>query len=405
MRRVFLGTLDQALSSASNVLFVLSLARILPAPDFGVYALVYTGLAATLAVFRGIIGTPLTLKAGNSNDVLSEATRALAATLLCSIPLSLFMIALSVAWDIHVHPLIFTAIPVLLVQDLARLAALAIGRVETAVLGDGLWFTASLSLMAATWVGWNFSAGTACGVWVASGSLSALLLLIRLNIFPEFRDMRRVLGKDAGDRFRFGAEGSVSALGSLAVTAAVTALISPLASAALRGAGTIVGPINVLLSALQVAVVPELRRRNTLTYLKASRITGPVVGMTAMLALSVVAIGLWAPSNLGELFLGESWVVVAPILTIVGIEYLGQAALANATCILRARGLSRSLLTARLVLTFGQVCAGVSAALAFGTATAVALASAAVVWVVAIGVNAALLARDSAPTPEGMPNT
>lgn len=387
MRRVLLGTTDQALSSASNVLFILSLARTLSPKEFGFYALAYACLAAGLAVFRGAIGTPITLRAGEIEQVRIEASFGLGATLIVSIPASILIIALSALVDIPVHPAFFLGLPILLIQDLGRISALSAGKVGIALLADGLWFTVSAGLISATWIGAAVPAGLGSGIWVTAGGLSAVLLLGNLGIQARFIGLREFFRVGRGERIRFGAEGSIAALGSLITASAVTGLISPLANAALRGAGTVVGPINVLLGALQVAVVPELRRRRISNLKDALPVTLPVISMIVLCAIGVGAFGLLAPTWMGQLLLGESWMLVAPILIVVSCEYLGQALLANATCILRARAQSRSLLRARLALTGGQVFAGVSAAVIFGSAASVAVASALVVWLVAVGLN------------------
>lgn len=260
-----------------------------------------------------------------------------------------------------------------------------------------MWFICSAVLFAQTWAEANLSAASISGAWLCAGLFATLCIAFQVHVKPSFSGLMRWLTTESEDRVRFAFEASISAGGALATAGSVNAFIGPAANAALRGASTLIGPMNVLLTSLQVAVVPQLRGQDDQSYRNLTKKTLPLTALVAILAIMVSLFALLAPEKVGQLILGQSWVLVAPVLAIYGAEYVGQAYLANAMTILRARIDSRRLLRIRMTLTGTQLLACILAALITRSAIGVAAASFTVVWTVAIASNAWLrwLERDA----------
>lgn len=390
MRRIGLGVIDQALASASNVLFVLVLGRVLSPADFGYHALAYTAITVVVAVVAGAFGTLILTASGDHADVRSQAAGALSWVGLITLPLAgAATVALAVA-ETPVTPLLALGLGVLPLQSIPRFTAPALGRAATAVLADALWCVTTFALMAATWAGVTISAEAATVTWLGAATASGMLARRLLGLPLLRRGLRAWLLDQAADRGRFGAEASVGSASSLIVAFAVTGFVGPGANAAIRGASTLLGPINVLITSIRTAVVPVLSRQEDKTFAHLSRVLLPLTLTIGAVSIGVTAFALWLPESLGALLLGDSWVLVAPVLAIYGVEYLGQALFAHSTAIAVSRADSRAVLSSRIVLAIAQLTACLTAAIVFASATAVATASAVAVWITSVVVTVAI---------------
>jgi hypothetical protein len=134
--------LDQVLSSVSNVLAVLLVARALHPADFGRFALGYAVLTLALTLSRAYFGTRVSLAPDRATA--RRLTAAIAAGLLMLSPvLVLVVLGLSVLTagnqSMGLFLIIAFASPVVLVQDIVRAGSAASGEPGAALLSDGVW--------------------------------------------------------------------------------------------------------------------------------------------------------------------------------------------------------------------------------------------------------------------------
>lgn len=357
--------------------------------------LVYAGIVAITAFSRGGLGNMLLLKSESAEGVHDETGRALGLILILATLLASIVLAATVSLDGHFR-LLICGLLVAPFQDCSRIAAIAKGRPGVAIIGDGLWFTVSGALLVSTWVGVQTPQAAAITIWLCGGLIASATICVTLGVRPQILGISAWLSSHAADRTRLAVEASVAASGSLVMAASVTSLLGATANAALRGAGTLLGPINVLLASVQIALVPELRRQSEQGYRHLSRIAAPVITLVALLGVGASLFALFAPPKVGRILLGDSWSVVAPVLVVTGIEYVGQAILANATAVLRSRIQTRELVRVRMALTFTQLAACICTAAVAHSAIPVAVASALVVWTLGVGANLIIATR---PTP------
>lgn len=382
------GLIDQAFSSASNVLMVLAVARVTAPEIFGIFALAYVGTTVCLAAVRGAFGTPISLRAHSPAHVHLEVRWALRKVAAVVLPISLIGIP-ALAWGsaaVSAAGALALTLPILLVQDLLRFASLALGRGWTTALADGLWTLVSAGLLVSTWLfGSWISAPWVVLIWGAGGVMSLSLLAVRALRTSDAQEPTDAPSTEVtvGDRGRLGFDASMGAWVALVVTGVVAWLLDPLAAAALRGAGTMLGPINVLISSLQAVFVPMMVRRPGASVEQLLGVAKPVIVSVAALSVTVSAAGLLLPPELGELLLGATWTAAAPVLAVLGVEFLGHALLAPLLTILRAKNMSQLLLKIRVGMGIGQAVAGILAAYLLGSAVAVAAANVLVVWVTA----------------------
>lgn len=382
------GVADQALSSASNIFLVLAVARVSTPHDFGVFSFAYVALTFAISLVRGGLGTPISLQARDPQQVRHETGWATARVLRWTWPLAAAGAALFVFDSPAIRPAcaLALALPVVLAQDLMRFEALALQRYGVAILADALWASVSGALLVSTWFFGHWTSATVMALtWGAFGVLSLAVLVSARR--GTKRTVRDVPPFDAGamkvstsDRLRYGFDASMGSIVAFLITGLVAGILSPVAVAGLRGASTMLGPVNVLISSLQIVVIPHLVRQPSASLIQMLRLAAPVSIPVAVCAVGVGLSGYFVPDRLGELALGPTWAVAAPVLVVLGVEYLGQAMLTALLTILRAKRATRDLVNLRVIMGLAQVAAGVGTALAFGSAVGVAVGSAIVVW-------------------------
>ena len=385
--RLSLGVLDQVLSSASNMLVVFAIARVSSVDDFGSISLAIAALTTVMAICRGFLGIPIALSSSHPERIHEETTHAMAAAALVGIVAGILVAIVGVI--VKAPPatyIVALAMPIVLLQDVTRYQCIAAGRPRVAVFADGLWAVGSMSLLALTWFNRDFtSAVSLLTGWAVLAVVALLLISLPLALRPQFRGIGRWWESSFHDRMRFGAEVAIGAASSFVVLGTATAIIGAEAAAALRGAGSVLGPLSILMSAIPLAVVPELRRRGALTSVELwPFLRKMAVGMSGA-AVAVGCIAFLVPQGLGAAFLGDSWPVVRPLLPFTAVEYGALAWLSAATGGLIAQARSGALLQIRLVFSLVTLVAGSAAALIWGQplAVAVALAVAAAVAAVA----------------------
>lgn len=382
------GIADQAFSSASNIFLVLAVARVSTPHDFGIFSFAYVVLTFAIAVVRGALGTPISLQARDPQRVRRETSWATTLVIRWTWPMAAAAVALVIFGPPTIRPVCALAIslPVVLAQDLMRFEALALQRYGVAILADALWASISGALLVSTWFFGNWTTATAMALaWGAFGALSlGVLMFARLRPNRAGKGLSPFDAHDmqisTSDRLRFGFDASMGGIVTLLVTGLVAGILSPIAVAGLRGASTMLGPVNVLISSLQIVVIPHLVRRPEASLSQMLRVTAPVSIPVAVCALCVGLGSYVLPDRLGELALGSTWTVAAPILVVLGVEYVGQSILTALLTILRAKRATRRLVHLRVIMGVAQVTAGVGSALAFGSAVGVAVGSATVVW-------------------------
>lgn len=374
-KKMVLSFADQILSSLSNVFVVLAVARVSEVSVFGIATLLLTAVTTALVVARGSFGTPLLLMSGRPhNSVTEEVQSAVGGALLFGLAVGLCIALSGLVTGLTAIALpLALAAPLVLAEDVQRYGAMSNGRPHLALIWDGVWATGSAFILILTWLTPRaLSSTTILSAWTVLAGVSFAGLTIAGSFAPRFIGLPCWWRRTAGDRVRFGLEGGVGAVGSLLVTSVGVALIGAAAAAALRGAGTILGPLNVLMSAMPLAVIPEAARKGyglRDTWRMLARLA---IGMSA-LALLVGSLGLVLPDRIGHQLLGPSWAAVAPILPITGIEYAGLAWVSSVFSALRSQGRSVALLRARVLFTICSIVFSIGAALYWGTVRAMAL--------------------------------
>ncbi|MGW6845262.1 hypothetical protein [Streptomyces sp. NPDC054958] len=396
------SVLDQAASSATNILVLVLAARLSSASGFADFSMVYVTFSVLLGLNMAYVGQSLVLEKGERLG--AECRSAVGFTAAGSAAVGVLLAAVGLALPGATGTAFLAlglVLPLVLLQDGLRYCFSALRAPERALAADALRLVCVVAALAAQ------PEGASAGRLVLAWGLSALpalglgLWLLRPYVRGSRADLRPYLRRGhLGQRFvvEFAVGNGSSQLAVLGLGVFAT----PLAVGALRGATTLFGPLNVLFNSANAFGPPVLGR------LGGKRAT---VRATVALGLVLATVGAgWAtalyllPDRLGRELLGDTWAGASALLPATGAQYavmgLGTCALLTLRVLAPKATLSLqvvfSLLSVGLLLG-GYAVWGVTGA-AWGLAAGSALKALAAWWRVT-RLPATAAARDDEPVP------
>jgi len=268
-------------------------------------------------------------------------------------------------------------LPGLLVQDTYRYAFVAKGVPMHAFACDLTWAVILVPALIFVGNGPTTSLAVPILVWGGSGIISAGVGMALGRTLPSVRQARAwfVGTRDLG--LRYAAEALI-AQAPFQITLFVLGSVAGLAAtASLRGAQVLLGPIGMLIIGLSIVGVPEGVRRYRSSGARALR------GPTALLSLGAAALTLvWGlalgllPVEVGEKILGDTWSGASAVLAPVTLGWIGNTLAFGATVGLRVLADSRRSLVGRSTDASAEATGGVLGAFAgaaFGAALGLAI--------------------------------
>ncbi|MDX3535325.1 hypothetical protein PV721_13245 [Streptomyces sp. MB09-01] len=404
------SVLDQAASSATNILVLVLAARLSSAAGFADFSMVYVTFSVLLGLNMAYVGQSLVLEKGQGLPpdeargrlgALCRSAVGFTGAASAAVGALLVLVGLALPGTPgRAFLALGLVLPLVLLQDGLRYCFSALRAPERALAADALRLVCVVAALAVQPEGapagrlvlaWGLSAvpALALGLWL----LRPYVRGARADLRPYLR--RGHLGQRFVVEFAVGNGSSQLAVLGLGVFA------TPLAVGALRGATTLFGPLNVLFNSANAFGPPVLGR------LGGQRAT---VRATALLGLVLAVVGagwgavLYAlPDRVGRQLLGGTWEATAGLLPATGAQYavmgLGTCALLTLRVLAPKATLSLqvvfSLLSVGLLLG-GYAVGGVAGA-AWGLAAGSALKALAAWWrVTRLRVPAA---QDRAPEP------
>jgi O-antigen/teichoic acid export membrane protein len=384
------GVADQALSSLTNFVVGIYIARSLETKEFGAFSLAFATYVIALNASRGLATDPLVVR--YSGAVVTSWRRAVAKSAGVAITVGLVVGACCV-----VVGLLFAGstraaflalgitLPGLLLQDSWRFAFFSAGKGGQAFGNDLVWALSLLPLVAAVAATEQFGVFWFVMAWGGSATLAALVGGIQTRLVPRLSNVVGwlVQHRDLGPRYLAenlswsgASQLRLYGLGWIAGVAAVGSL---------RAAELLLGPLNVLIMGIGLMAVPEAAR---MLRRSVRRLRPFCLLLSSLQAGVAVAWGmalLLMPEGLGVRLLGMSWQPASKLLlpvtiTVAGTGFwigamIGVRGLGAASRSLRAQGFSSAIY---LVGALGGAAAAGAAGAAWGSAAASLIA--AVIW-------------------------
>jgi O-antigen/teichoic acid export membrane protein len=381
---------DQIVSSGTNLLLSLLVARSLTVDGFGAFAVAFTIYSFLIGAGRALISQPLIVRyTAKPPEEFHEASRAAtgAATVL-----GLGSGAVTVGAGFVIGGAVGASLlaigfllPGLLLQDMWRVVFVAEGRPAAAFVNDVIWGVVQFAAVGAfIWQDEKSAPAMLVG-WGGAALVAAVIGGFQFRGHPRIRASFAWLGQQRDLLGYYGAS-FLSVMGANQVALLLIAgLGEPADVGALRAAQVVLGPLNLAGYTLSAFALPEIARRN----LSGRTAVKVAVGLSALMVTADLIWGLalvFLPDSVGVALLGASWTNAQAVLlpTLLGIVAIGFGF--GASTLMVARGFAKetfwtSALLAPGFLVFGLL--GLQMWGAPGAALGLALAQvvvAPVVW-------------------------
>jgi O-antigen/teichoic acid export membrane protein len=379
------GLADQLLSSATNFLLGLLVARAVSPSELGAFSLAYATFSLSLGAVRAIAGELLVVRhSAVSDDQWRQGVQGAAGTALMGGAVvgagCLVVAALGGGTFRTVFAIVGIVLPALLVQDVWRFAFFAGGRGGSAFANDGVWAVAMFAAFSILMWTDTVSAGWFTVAWAGSGALATLAGLFQLRVLPSgpraaFAWLRR--HRDLAPRFfaEFVVGSGVSNLTFFGIGA--VAGLDELGR--LRAGQIAVGPLNVLFGGVGLVATPEgvqLLRESPRRLVQGCRWISVALA-AAVLGWGVVVLML--PHDVGALLLGTNWDIARSLLVPLLLGLTGFGSAYGAWTGLRSLAAARRSLRARCIDGAVTIVCGLAGAYLAG-ATGAAWGYAAAGW-------------------------
>ncbi len=349
-----MGVTDQLLSSGSNFLVLLLGARYLNSRGFGAFSLVMLSYTLTLGIVRALCSEALLVRAGAVGDGYRSRVRsAVSATFWVGIGAGcLFMTValLSSGSTARCFAVLAVAIPGLLIQDNLRFAAFARAQPRAALLSDLFWLVGLIVVMVVLRFTITFTAPWLMFAFVLPGVLAGVGQATIERSLPVVSQGVGWITRNGDLSWRYALD-FMTGIGASQIASYVLVGVSGVAAlGSLRGAQTLFGPVNIVLSGVNTVLVPEWRHA-------VARSKSSLIRM-CVLASSVLAIGSLAllgfllmltPSQ-GQMILGITWNGASTILVPVGVAAAAGGLLAGASAGLRSLQAAPRILRIRMII-------------------------------------------------------
>lgn len=345
-RQLSLITVDQAISSASNILFLVLAAHLLALGSFGYFNIVYGVYALTQSIGRGLVSDPMLIQ---PDEAERRPQQMVAASLFSGLALGAIIATCGAFLSLDHSPLgppllvLAALMPLLLIQDLGRYVAFAVRKPGFAVVLDTVWLVTAVVASAAVYVLHQRSLAVYVLAWAGSGALAGLL------VFHRIRGGARINPGWVRENWTYSSRyivGYVANQGSaLLVTVLCGWILGPAGLGALLAALLLSRPFGTFQIAASASTVIHVARAETEGHSVSDtlrRMGVLVLGVAAVMS----AVLLVLPPSLGRVALGGAWASAEPLLIPVCAAMFVTALMTPARAGLL--GLKRVALTTRI---------------------------------------------------------
>ena len=382
---------DQGVSSISNFILGVVVARSLDAASFGAFGLAYVTFGLAVSATRGLATDPLLVRfSGAETPAWRRAVAASSATAtLCGIVMGVLCVLVGLALPPQVGGgfiALGIGLPGLMLQDSWRFAFFSVGQPRRALVNDMVWTLLQFGVLAGLVLTDRATEVTCFLAFGGTATLAAGFGFLQCRIMPRPTWIRAwvVDHKALGGRYLIE---NVSSAGARQVRMVTLGAVAGLASVGeVRAAEILMGPFLVMLMGVSQLAVPEA----SLVLSRAPRHLGRFCFLLGLVvAASAVAWGVTIqvllPTGLGDALLGPIWEPASSLLPIVMLGMAAGGIEIGAAAGVRAlgaapRSLVAQLTTAGMYLAGGCVGAYVDGARGSCWGVAVATTVAALVW-------------------------
>jgi O-antigen/teichoic acid export membrane protein len=322
-RRAGLVTVDQLISSASNLLVLIWVAHALPPAGFGRFSLVFLIYVFTqTGVVRSLVSATVVV---HPEDADERPRWVLGTAVLLSVVAGVLCVgAGGILWwagSALGSPVLLVGLlmPLLAVQDVGRYLGIAQSRPGKAVVLDSIWLVLMAVGIVAVEVVHKPTLLWIVTAWATTGAVAGLWVFVQHG-FPRARELSLDWLRH---RWHFSwrslVASSSTAIVALVGSSLMAVVSGPVAVAALRAALLLERPSTTVQTAVATSAATDIARERPdnaglLAYQRRTMILSVAVAALNMLVVLMI------PDSVGRLVLGQVWHVVQPLLLVVGFH-------------------------------------------------------------------------------------
>jgi O-antigen/teichoic acid export membrane protein len=366
-RRLSLVTVDQALSSGSNLVVTVLAAHTLSVSTFGVFAIVFLTYVTAQGLVRALTGEPLLVHPTEAQARVGEVlgtgllTGAVASTLCAGTAALLWWLHAGTAAAFAVLAI---CLPLLFVQDLGRYLAFTLHRPARALVLDAVWLVLVVASTALLLAGGRHGLTAFVACWAGSGAVAGAVVFVQYGV-RRVRVGTAWLHSTWTFSWRYAISYVSTQSAALGVSLALLAVAGAEALAAVRGALLLLGPYVQLQAAAMAAGVAEVSRLPSWAA-ALSRHVRRTTTLTVGVAVANAAVLLVLPDAVGRLVLGDTWTVTEPLLVPAGLLMVMLGLVTGVRSALLGMRAVRVTLVVDVTTTLGTLAATVAGAVVDG---------------------------------------
>lgn len=382
--RVTWGVADQFISTLTNFLLSIFIARTLGVIPFGAFSLAYVTYGFAINASRGLSIEPLLVRfSGTDLPTWRRAAAGCTGTALlvglAAGGCALLAGSLVGGTTGKAFLALGLSLPGLLLQDSWRYSFFAVGRGYHAFINDAVWAAIQIPLLVYLKMSGHANVFWFVLAWGMAATVGAAIGSLQARVVPNLRAAKEWLKRhrDLGPRFL--AENTGGNAADTLRSYIVSFILGLAALGYIQATGVLMGPFNVIYFGLSLILMPEAARllRRSPRHLPPF-CAAVSVGLT-LLALAWGAVLLVAlPRGLGHLMLGSLWRPTYPLVLPATLSVMSRCAATGAILGLHALAAARRSLRTVIVASVLVVAAALLGALTgstLGTVRFVAAAS------------------------------
>ena len=351
-RRLTWGLADQAMSTLTNFLLSIYIARTLGATQFGAFSLAYVTYGFAINASRGVSIEPLLIRF--SGTVLPTWRRATAASTGTALLVGLILGTCALVGGLLIGGttgLAFVALgltlPGLMLQDSWRYAFFAVGRGHQAFINDTVWAVVQIPALVLLRLTGHSNVFWFVFAWGIAATVGAAVGPLQAGVMPKLAGSAAWLSRhrDLGPRYVLENTGG-NASGTLQ-SYAVSYILGLAAVGYIQASNVLMGPIRIVFLGISLITLPEAARLLRRSPHRLPLFCAVVSAGSTLLALAWGAFLLVAlPRGLGHVMLGSLWRPTYPLVVPATLTMMAGCVTTGALLGMHAMGAARRSLRA-----------------------------------------------------------
>jgi hypothetical protein len=317
-KALFITSLDQVLSSASNFAFLLLLALTSSGSTFALTTTLWTLISFSVVLARSVFGIPLLLDFAKPEDYTRQKLAGGrlgylfigTPVLVCTLMISIFS-----SDDSKATWVIAAMVPLIMVQDHGRYVAISTGQSRRALISDLIMLTPVAIGLVLLWGDQISLSATDSSALLLSGLFAAAAYLCKSWLIDfSYENLKETTSSDWNRRKKLFIDSFLISMTAVGSIACIWIGFGSEGAAQFNGALTALAPIGL------ATLVAQLSLQKSLAQSRGQIKSQDILLTTLLLGASIVwtfAISSLSPS-LGLLILGENWITSQKVLIALG---------------------------------------------------------------------------------------